>query len=211
MKNPLHYQISEYDCGPTSLLNAISYLFEREEIAPEVIRNILLYCLDCYSADGRPGKCGTSHAAMMFLSNWLNGYGQTGQMPVHSKYLSGEEVFLGITGKVTDALRRGGVAVVRLYEEEEHYVLLTKQDGDQVYMFDPYFVEESVLAEVFRSDDIRYVTDAPYSHNRIVCEQCFNREDNSCYSLGPAANREAILIFNSATMQSEEKTIEYFI
>ena len=54
MKNPLQYQISEYDCGPTSLLNALSYLFDREEIAPEVIRNILLYCLDCYSADGRP-------------------------------------------------------------------------------------------------------------------------------------------------------------
>ena len=26
MKNPLHYQLSEYDCGPTSMLNAINYL-----------------------------------------------------------------------------------------------------------------------------------------------------------------------------------------
>ena len=41
MKNPLHYQLTEYDCGPTSLLNAISFLFEREEIPPEVIRNII--------------------------------------------------------------------------------------------------------------------------------------------------------------------------
>ena len=48
MKNPLHYQLSEYDCGPTSLLNAISFLFEREEIPPEILRNIMLYCLDCY-------------------------------------------------------------------------------------------------------------------------------------------------------------------
>lgn len=32
MKNPLHYQFSEYDCGPTSMQNAISFLFEREEI-----------------------------------------------------------------------------------------------------------------------------------------------------------------------------------
>ena len=30
MKNPLHYQLSEYDCGPTSMLNAISFLFEEE-------------------------------------------------------------------------------------------------------------------------------------------------------------------------------------
>lgn len=46
MKNPLHYQISEYDCGPTSMLNAIIYLFDRDEIPPEVIRNTMLYCLD---------------------------------------------------------------------------------------------------------------------------------------------------------------------
>lgn len=34
MKIPLHYQITEYDCGPTSLLNGLSFLFEREEIHP---------------------------------------------------------------------------------------------------------------------------------------------------------------------------------
>ena len=51
MKNPLHYQLSEYDCGPTSLLNAISFLFEREEIPPEILRNIMLYCLDCYGPE----------------------------------------------------------------------------------------------------------------------------------------------------------------
>ena len=42
MKNPLHYQLSEYDCGPTSMMNAIAYLFEREEIPPEAIRNTML-------------------------------------------------------------------------------------------------------------------------------------------------------------------------
>ena len=52
MKNPLHYQFSEYDCGPTTMQNAISFLFEREEIPPEILRNIMLYCLDCYSSDG---------------------------------------------------------------------------------------------------------------------------------------------------------------
>lgn len=65
MKNPLHYQLSEYDCGPTSLLNAISYLFEREDIPPEIIRNVMLYCLDCYGSEGSPGKSGTSCTAML--------------------------------------------------------------------------------------------------------------------------------------------------
>ena len=53
MKNPLHYQLSEYDCGPTSMMNAIAYLFEREEIPPEAVRNMMLYCLDCHSKDPR--------------------------------------------------------------------------------------------------------------------------------------------------------------
>ena len=39
MKIPLRYQMSEYDCGPTSMLNAISYLFEREEIPPRLVPN----------------------------------------------------------------------------------------------------------------------------------------------------------------------------
>lgn len=54
MKNPLHYQLSEYDCGPTSMMNAIAYLFEREEIPPEAVRNMMLYCLDCHSKEGIP-------------------------------------------------------------------------------------------------------------------------------------------------------------
>ena len=60
MKTPLRYQFSEYDCGPACLQNAISYLFDREEIPPEVLRNISLYCLDGYSAEGISGKTGTS-------------------------------------------------------------------------------------------------------------------------------------------------------
>lgn len=30
MKNPLHCRLSKYDCGPTSMLNAMSFLFQRE-------------------------------------------------------------------------------------------------------------------------------------------------------------------------------------
>ena len=94
MKNPLHYQLSEYDCGPTAMLDAISFLFPREDIPPEVIRHIMLYCLDCYSAEGVPGKSGTSTAAMTFLSNWLNGFGQTRDFPISSRHLARREAVL---------------------------------------------------------------------------------------------------------------------
>ncbi len=92
MNNPLHYQLTEYDCGPTSLINAVSFLFEREEIPPEIICNIMLYCLDGYGYGGSPGKSGTSCAAMMFLNNWLNGFGRTEKLLISSRYLFGIDV-----------------------------------------------------------------------------------------------------------------------
>ena len=143
MKNQLHYQLSEYDCGPTSLLNAISFLFEREEIPPEILRNIMLYSLDCYGSEGAPGKSGTSCTAMMFLSNWLDGYGRTGNLPISSQYISGKAVVVHQDSKINDALRRGGVAVVRLYYDVAHYVLLTEERDGNVLMFDPYYQMEA--------------------------------------------------------------------
>lgn len=57
------------------MFNAVSFLFEREQIPPELIRNIMLFSLDAFSPDGAFGKSGTSCTAMMFLSNWLSGFG----------------------------------------------------------------------------------------------------------------------------------------
>ena len=206
MKNPLHYQFSEYDCGPTSMQNAISFLFEREEIPPEVLRNIMLYCLDCYSSEGVPGKSGTSCAAMMFLSNWLNSMGDLGILSVKSRYLSGKEVYLGNESYVNDALRRGGAVVLRLFSDEWHYVLLTGEDGEHVYMFDPYYDQEG-----YGLDDIKIVENCPTRYNRIVPWKYFNKIALNVYSLGSYQGREAIILFNKNTELTSEKTIEYFI
>ena len=76
MKNPLSYQVTEFDCGPTTLLNAMSFLFRREEIPPDIIKHIMLFCLDSYNTKGEFGKNGTSQMAMMFMSNWFNQFGK---------------------------------------------------------------------------------------------------------------------------------------
>lgn len=68
MKSPLHYRLSEYDCEPTSMLNAISFLFGREDIPPEIMRNIMLYCLDCYGTDGASGKSAVLCVAVVRLN-----------------------------------------------------------------------------------------------------------------------------------------------
>ena len=205
MKNPLHYQISEYDCGPTSLLNGLSYLFQREEIQPEILRNIMLYSLDCYGKGGGAGKSGTSRMAMMFLSRWLSGAGEAGLLPIECRYLSGRSVYMGENSLVVDALCRGGAAVVRLNMDGEHYVLLTQRAGDKIRLFDPYYMTESPFA------GIECTLEHPLSYNRIVPFDCFNREDAGPYALGAMDEREAVLLFDIRTKLTPEKTIEYFI
>lgn len=206
MKNPLNYQISEYDCGPTTLLNAISFLFEREEIPPEIIRNIMLYSLDCYDKDGSSGKSGTSCMAMMFLCNWLQGLGKSGKLPISGNYLTGKSVYIGNDSAVNDALRRGGVAVVRLYFEVPHYVLLTGAKDENIFMFDPYFQIESL-----EYSDIKITQEHPSDYNRIVPFSYFNRQSQDLYALGEIEEREAVLLFNDNTKLTADKTIEYFI
>ena len=206
MKQPLRYQITEYDCGPTSLLNAVSFLFEREEIPPEVVRNIMLYSLDTFGTDGVSGKSGTSHAAMLFLSHWLDGFGKTGRLAIRSDYLTGRDVNLGADSRIVSALRRGGAAVVRLDLEGWHYVLLTGIEGDGVLVFDPYDPAES-----FPAEGITVVQGHDGQYNRIVPRSRFETQELHPYGLGPYETREAVLLFNTAVELTEENTVEYMI
>ena len=206
MKLPLRYQITEYDCGPTSLLNAVSFLFEREEIPPEIVRNIMLYCLDTYGSDGFFGKSGTSHTAMMFLSHWLDGFGQTGRLPIRSDYLAGRSVHFGSDSRLVSALRRGGAAVVRVDLEGWHYVLMTGIGEDGVRLFDPYYMPEPPPFE-----DVEAVRGQEECCNRIVPVERLETQEIRPYALGPSETREAVLLFNSATELTEENTVEYMI
>lgn len=74
MKVPLRFQITEYDCGTVSLLNAFSYLFEREEIPALLVKQIHKYMLDCYDDDGNLGNGGTSRDATNKLTIWITKY-----------------------------------------------------------------------------------------------------------------------------------------
>lgn len=196
MKIPLRYQMSEFDCGPTSLLNAISYLFEEEEICPDIIRSIMLYCLDGFGPDGLSGKTGTSATAMMFLSNWLTNYGKTGRLPVSSQYFSGKDVHFNEGSAILEGLRAGGVAVQRLYLEVGHYVLLTGLDGDKVLAFDPYYEESP-----FDDPEVQIVTDHPTAYNRIIPMRVLESEGQADYNLGAVELREAVLLFHDCRQE----------
>ena len=141
MKTPLCFQITEFDCGTTSALNAIKYLFHREEIPAALLQGIYAYTLDRLSPKGKPGEGGTSKQAMALLTNWLNEYSATHHFQLKCKYYQGEEVQENL---LLNILRRGGIAIVRLYLlDTQHYVLITKKEAETYCLFDPYYLDES--------------------------------------------------------------------
>ena len=94
MKNLLNYQSSEYDCAPVSVTNGIRYLFEREEIYPDMIKGVMIYGMDSYNDQGEPCKYGTSPACMEFMADWLTRFGQMHNFPISCHTVSGSDVAL---------------------------------------------------------------------------------------------------------------------
>ncbi len=213
MKNILNYQTSEYDCGPVSLTNAIRYLFDREIIYPDIIKYIMLYCLDSYNEAGEVGKRGTSASAMMFLSNWLNQFGKIKNFPVSCDFLSGKDVHLETDSHILRALQKGGAVVLRLFLDVGHYVLLTGIEGDSLYLFDPYYEEldDPELDQEYFAEGITFITDQPKRANRLVSIERLSRLSKGYYEMGPYEIREAVIVFNQETKLTPENTIEYFI
>ena len=75
----------------------------------------------------------------------------------------------------------------------------------------PSSEEPPPLEEPLPEKDI-IVTDAhPYRYNRVIPFSYFNHTGHTQYALGETAGREAVLLFNTHTELTEEKTIEYII
>lgn len=209
MKNLLNYQSSEYDCGPTTLVNALRYLFEREEIHQDMLKAISMYTLDAFGSDGEIGKCGTSRMAMMFLSNWFNQFGKTRSFPIHTEMLIGDQVTLGINSAVTQCVEQGGVAIVCIWLGNcKHYVLITGMDlrRNEFYLFDPYDWDGPVnRSTIFK------VEGRPKKANRRVSMDYMNQAGCEYYQLGAVDEREAMLLYNENKRMVPDDSIEYFI
>ncbi len=192
MKIPLSYQKTEYDCGPTTLMNAFSYLFERESIPPELLKAVMLYSLDSYNVRGEYAREGTSRMAMEFISGWIDHFGQSKKFPIHSEYLSGSEVFLDPNSRIVEALQQGAVVVARVMYDCWHYVLITGYKKNSVYIFDPYYRRKP-----FKYPGIEMIWDRPLRHNRRVRVDLLNAEGDTPYAFGNMDIREAVLFFNT--------------
>ena len=138
-KTPLSYQITEYDCGQTTFLNALRYLFKRSEIEPRVTKMIMQNTLDQTDSNGEIGKGGTSVYAIEFLAKWLIDISNVSNMKMDIKIIKGKDVSTS-NKHLLDCLKNGGVAIFRVWQSSEHYVLCTNIDDKYVYIFDPYYL-----------------------------------------------------------------------
>ena len=194
MKNDLIYQSSEYDCGPTSLTNAIRYLFEREEILPGLLKHIWLMGNDTYCEKGCVGCHGTSKAAMRYMADWFNCYAKGWHFPIAAEFLENEQAEITPGGRAWDCLQKGGCAVMRCTAGGiGHYVLLTAILPDnEIGLFDPYEEEPD-----FKEPGRRAVSGKPKEYNRAVRFDLLNLQNKSDYAMGAYKDRELLLIWRT--------------
>ena len=188
-KTPLEYQLTEYDCGTTTLLNALRYLFKRSEINPEVYKFIMQYTLDNTNKDGEIGKGGTSVYAMKFLSDWLNENAFKKGMNIKCTYINKEDI--SIYSKELEKIDSGAVAILRVYQEVEHYCLLTKMDSEFAYLFDPYYLNINYYD---KDDEVEIIKDRPFEFNRKVKKERIENNGIKDFSLVKGENSEIIVI-----------------
>ena len=76
-------------------------------------------------------------------------------------------------------------------------------------LFDPYYADDCM--KYSNNGRIRIVSGCEDRMNRIVDAELLNNTGDCDYSMGAVVNREALLIYNTDTRRTPEKTIEYVI
>jgi hypothetical protein len=135
MKMPFRQQVSEYDCVPTTLINALCYLFDSREIPPFVVHRVYKDCLDIESFRGTSGR------AVQDLGFLLTNYKDKSfkKFAVEAKFLSGDKVHLRRNSKIIRCINSNGVAMmcVHLSRNVWHYILGLRSEGGWLYCYDP--------------------------------------------------------------------------
>ena len=189
MKVPLRYQNTEYDCGTTSFVNALAYLYDREDIPVELLKAIYKFTLDVEDKYGVEGKGGTSKNNAELLSKYFVKYANNNEkFDIHCEVSYGKDVTLE---RMRNSLENNGVIIARCWQDTEHYVLITKIDENFAYIFDPYYLKEDYYVN---DEDVAIILHESFNHNRVVkIERLFDESLND-FSLLEADKRSVILI-----------------
>ena len=189
MKVPLRFQNTEYDCGTTSFVNALAYLYDREDIPVELLKAIYKYTLDVENEEGVKGKGGTSRNHAEKLSKYFQNFASDRSFNLKCTALTSKNVTIPAIKVVTD---RGGTAIARCsLLGDEHYILITKIDENFAYLFDPYYLEEETFV---KDSEVSIILNQPFTHNRLVTLPRLMSTENKDFSLLDIDDRQVILL-----------------
>jgi len=187
MKIPLRFQITEFDCGTVSLQNAVSYLYDREDVPPELVRAISIYTVNCYDEKGNMASEGNTKNIVNNLTNWVTEFVNRGNFGISCKLFNNVNVEINA---IRSCVQKGGCAFVKVHRDGDHFVIVTHVDETFVYLWDPYFIGETYY------DYERKVTiifNKPFHYNRQVTIDRFMSLSTKDYALGPIETREGVL------------------
>lgn len=180
MKVPLCYQVTESDCGTTSLINAISYVFNREEIPAKLIHATTTYTLDSFSKQGGENEGGTSIFSLELLQHWITQFSDSEKFPIKVRLFEKEDAILQID-KANKLFNKNGCILASVWlMRDAHYIIITNIDKHFAYIFDPYFVESKYFS---KSKNIKIIKNMPFSYNRRVRLSQLFLDDKEDYSL----------------------------
>ena len=180
MKIPLRFQMTESDSGKITLLNAISYLFEREEIDSSLIKGIHKHTIN---EDNILLK---QESICDFGKKILN----KKKYNLDLNILKREEVNLKT---IKDNMKNDSACIImHLYlNGKSHYCLTTNIDNNYIYLFDPYYLDDIYFDE---ERMVEIIFDNPFEYNRRVNIKRFNSMTMSDFALGPLEHRECLII-----------------
>ncbi len=188
MKIPLRYQVSEFDCGTVSLLNAVSYLYKRSDIPLELVRAIHLYTIDCYDINGDKSNEWMANESIKQLCNWITNCTKKNNYGLDCIYLRGEEVTYELMEK---CIRNDGVIFIKCLRGDPQYDIITNMNQSYTYIFDANYIDDDYYD---KDVDIKCVQSKPFDYNRIVKTERLFMDSDKDFSLGKISQRECVLM-----------------
>lgn len=180
MKIPLRYQMTENDSGKTTILNAVSYIFDRENVESSLIKNIYKHTINENNILFR------QETICDFAKKLLDKNKYDLELYKYDK----EEVNIKT---IKNMMKNDNtIMLIRVYLfGKSHYCLATSIDKNYIYLFDPYYLDETYF-DIERM--VELVTTEPFEYNRKINIKRFNSMTLSDYSLGPVDHRECLII-----------------
>ena len=201
---PFRHQVSEYDCTPTTVLNALSSLFDRDSIHGAVVKMVYLLTLDDLGPRSSKPK-GTSDAAVEHLSAWLNEFNK-GKF-VRCKHLLGEAVTLRT---IAIWLKREGVAVLQVNyrqgkegDPERHHVLVVSIDDEWAYCFCPHPLAPRA-SKPGAYEFLVHERRKGQEPNMRISKAWLEMGESSMYQMGAVMHRECLLLKRRVKLRSRD-------